>query len=121
MTAVLQNSFRALADPTRREILLLLSQSDMTIAQVAEKFDMTRPAIKKHLTVLRQGRLITVHRRGREKINALAPGGLKTVTDWLGFFDRFWDESLAALKIAIETKETDHDRDDDTQIDLPES
>lgn len=97
-----QPTFRALADPTRRDILLMLRGGGMTIAQVADNFDMTRAAVKKHLTVLSDGGLITVQARGREKINEINPLGMAPVMDWLTYFDAFWDDRLTALKAAIE-------------------
>ena len=97
-----QSVFRALADPTRRDILRLLSGRDMTIAEVSDRFDMTRAAVKKHLTVLSDGGLITVEPRGRERINRLNPHGLAPVLSWLELFDRFWDDRLSDLKTAIE-------------------
>ncbi len=106
MTAAVQARFRALADPTRRDILILLSDHDMTIAEVAAHFDITRAAVKKHLTILEHGALIDVRPRGRERINRIQPEGLRPVLDWLGYFDRFWDDRLNALKTAIETKDT---------------
>ncbi|GAB5448231.1 ArsR/SmtB family transcription factor [Gymnodinialimonas sp.] len=98
-------TFRALADPTRRDILGLLSAQHLSIGEVAEHFDMTRPAIKKHLRVLEEGHLITVTAKGRERINAINPDGFRAVESWLSFFDRFWDDRLSALKTAVE-KET---------------
>lgn len=103
-----QPVFRAIADPTRRTILKHLADRDMTIAQVADNFDMTRAAVKKHLTILTDGGLVTVRARGREKINSLNPEGFKPVLNWLEFFDQFWDDRLATLKTAIE-KENGHD------------
>ncbi len=97
-----QPIFRALADPTRRDILKMLHGTDMTIAQVAENFEMTRAAVKKHLTVLSDGGLITVRAQGREKLNTLNPNAFAPVLDWLSFFDAFWDDRLDALKSAIE-------------------
>ena len=97
-----QPSFKALADPTRREILRQLADSDMTIAQVSDNFEMTRAAVKKHLTVLNDGGLITVRTRGRERVNALNPEGFAPVRDWLSFFEKFWDDRLSDLKTAIE-------------------
>lgn len=97
-----QPTFRALADPTRRDILLILRERDMTIAEVAANFDMTRAAVKKHLTVLVDGGLITTRTKGRERYNALNPDGIAPVRDWLTFFDAFWDDKLSALKSAIE-------------------
>jgi DNA-binding transcriptional ArsR family regulator len=102
----IQNAFRALADPTRRDIVRMLASQDMTIAQLTDRFDMTRAAVKKHLTVLSDGGLIQVEARGRERINRLEPKGMAPVLDWLSFFDQFWDERLSTLKEAIERKET---------------
>ncbi len=102
MTPASQPTFRALADPTRRGILHYLAQRDMTIAEVAENFDMTRAAVKKHLTVLSDGGLITVRARGREKINALNKDGFAPLFNWLETFDHFWDDRLEALKSAVE-------------------
>lgn len=106
--AATQQTFRALADPTRRDILLMLRDQDMTIAQVANNFAMTRAAVKKHLTVLSDGGLIAVHTKGRERINQINPAGMSPVLDWLEFFDAFWDDRLSALKTAIE-KDVNHD------------
>ena len=97
-----QATFRALADPTRRDILLMLRSQDMTIAEVADNFDMTRAAVKKHLTVLSDGGLINVRARGRERINTFNPMGMAPVLDWLSYFDAFWDDRLSDLKTAIE-------------------
>ena len=97
-----QLAFRALADPTRRDILVMLRERDLTIAQVADNFDITRAAVKKHLTMLSDGGLITVETRGRERINRINPQGMAPVFDWFSYFDTFWDDRLAALKQAIE-------------------
>lgn len=100
-----QDSFRALADPTRRMILMHLSSKDMTIGELTDHFDMTRAAVKKHLNILETGNLISVRSSGRERINKLEPRGLKSVSDWVNYFDRFWDEQLNNLKYAIDAKE----------------
>ena len=97
-----QQSFRALADPTRRSILMLLADRDMTIAEVAENFQMTRAAVKKHLSILEEGALITSRAEGRARVNTLQADGMKRVINWIGFFDTFWDDRLTALKDAIE-------------------
>ena len=101
MTSV-QSTFRALADPSRRMMLVHLSERDMTIAEVADRFAMTRAAVKKHLTVLEQGELISVHPKGRTRVNRLEPLALKPVADWLHYFDRFWNQHLDQLQKAIE-------------------
>ncbi len=100
-----QGVFRALADPTRRQILMHLSTGDMTIAEVSNRFEVTRAAIKKHLVILEEGKLISVHTQGRERINKLEPLGLKSATEWLNYFNRFWDDKLDNLKSAIEDHE----------------
>ncbi len=102
MTPAAQPAFRALADPTRRAILRRLTDRNMTIGEVASGFDMTRAAVKKHLTVLSDGGLITMTPRGREVVTQFDPTGFAPVRDWLSFFDHFWDDRLAALKAAIE-------------------
>lgn len=101
---VLQNTFRALADPTRRDILLKLSDRDMTIGEIADNYPVTRAAIKKHLTILEEGALISVQPSGRERINSLQPLTLKSANDWLNHFSQFWDQKLDALKSAIESE-----------------
>lgn len=110
MTADAQATFRALADPSRRAILMHLSKGDMSIGDVADRFTMTRAAIKKHLTVLEQGKLISIEVRGRERINRLEPAGLKPVADWIAYFEQFWDERLQDLQNAIDHRE---EKDDD--------
>lgn len=105
MTPNVQGAFRALADPTRRQILMHLSAQEMTIGEVVDRFDMTRGAIKKHLTILEEGRLISVHTHGRERINRFEPQGMRSASDWIATFSRFWDERLSDLKDAIENSE----------------
>jgi len=102
MQTITQTCFRALADPTRRGIVRILAGSDMSIGQLTSQFDMTRAAVKKHLTILSDGGLISVETRGRERINHLELAGLAPVLDWLEYFDTFWDDKLANLKTIIE-------------------
>jgi len=105
MMASEQMGFRALADPTRRDILQLLAKNDLTIGEVAENFQMTRAAVKKHLTILNEGDLISVRTNGRSRLNSLNADGVKRVFDWFSYFDAFWDDRLNTLKTQIE-KET---------------
>ena len=102
MTGAEQMGFRALADPTRRSILQLLANNDMSIAEVADNFQMTRAAVKKHLTILNDGDLISVEVDGRSRMNSLNLDGLKQVFDWFDYFDAFWEERLNTLKSEIE-------------------
>lgn len=100
-----QPIFRALADPTRRAIIEMLAERPRAIGDIAAQFDMTRPAIAKHLRILAEGGVIAVESKGRERINRLNPRALKRAADWLNYFDRFWDSRLAKLKKAVEAKE----------------
>lgn len=93
-----QPVFRALADPTRRTIVAMLAERPRTIGEVAASFEMTRPAIAKHLKILEEGNVVRVVKKGRERINSLNPAALKRAAEWLATFDRFWDDRLAKLK-----------------------
>ncbi len=96
------SAFKALGDPTRQQILMMLSEREMSIAEVSDQFDMSRTGVKKHLNLLEKGRLIQVRTEGRERYNALNRAGFSQMQDWLKFFDSFWDGKLAALKAAAE-------------------
>lgn len=99
-----QPAFRALSDPTRRAIIELVADRPRTVGEIAGKFAMSRPAVAKHLKILRDSDIIVVAQNGRERINTLNPAGLKPASDWLDYFDRYWDERLDALKTAVEKK-----------------
>ncbi|MET1415266.1 metalloregulator ArsR/SmtB family transcription factor [Roseibium sp. HPY-6] len=96
-----QGVFRALADPTRREILVHLSNESLAIADIASRFDITRTAINKHLAILEEGGLIKREVIGRERRSSLEPGPLKSAFEWLGYFDQFWDGKLSDLQKEI--------------------
>lgn len=96
-----QTTFRALADPTRRQILRLLNGHDMTIGELTEHFPMTRAAVKKHLGVLEEGGLVSVEIKGRERINRLERGAFAVVTDWVEEFEGPVEDRLTALRNSI--------------------
>lgn len=102
-----QPVFRALADPTRRDILRLLAARPMSVVEVAAHFEMTRAAVKKHLTILQDGGLVTMAPVGRTLVSTLKLNGLQPVFNWLEYFDGFWDDRLHALKTAIEKEQND--------------
>ena len=97
-----QLSFRALSDSTRLEILRQLSQQELTITEVVNKFDLTRTAVRKHLTILEEGKLISITTKGKERVSKLNPIGFKSASDWFNYFDQYWDCTLVSLKNAIE-------------------
>ena len=97
-----QPVFRALADPTRRAVIMMLAEQDLSVNMIANHFDISRPAIAKHLAILRDSGMVSVRAEGRERINHLNPEALKAAFDWLNYFEHFWDDRLDALKHAVE-------------------
>lgn len=93
--------FKAIADPTRRDILSGLQARPMAVHEIAERFDMSRPAISKHLRVLGEAGLVHARRAGKENLYALDYEALSAVGDWLG---GFWAARLQTLKQLAERK-----------------
>ena len=94
--------FKAIADPTRREILRLLRGRGRTVGGIASNFRTSRPAISKHLRLLRSAGLVTTRKRGAERVCELNGKPLRAVNDWLREYEAFWDESLRNLKNLLE-------------------
>jgi DNA-binding transcriptional ArsR family regulator len=93
----LDSTFGALADPTRRAILARLASGQASVTELAEPFDMTLPAVSKHLKVLRSAGLITRGRQAQWRPCRLDAGPLKEVADWVGQYRRFWEQSFDRL------------------------
>ena len=96
--------FKALADPTRREILALLRDRRRPAGEIAARFSVSRPAISKHLRLLRQARLVVETRQGRERLYQLNAAPLKSVDDWLVAYRGFWRTQLQNLKHHVENE-----------------
>jgi len=94
--------FRAIADPTRREILGLLRGGPRTVGEIAANFRASRPAISKHLRVLRSVGLVAARRDGTARVCQLNARPLRAVDAWLRDYEAFWDESLRSLKRYVE-------------------
>src|SRR5215469_13460542 len=94
--------FRAIADPTRREILGLLRGRRCTVGEIAANFRTSRPAISKHLRLLRSVGLVVTRRNGTARICELNAGPLRAVSDWLQAYEAFWHECLGGLKRYVE-------------------
>ena len=105
MTDPLQTTLRAVADPTRRQILALLAEGERNIEGICDQFPHTRPAIAKHLAILKDSGVVSAHKRGRERIHRLNPERLRVIERWLDHYRAFWDERLDRLKIAVESAE----------------
>jgi DNA-binding transcriptional ArsR family regulator len=94
--------FRAIADPTRREILGLLRRGRQTVGGIAGNFRMSRPAISKHIRLLRSAGLVVSRRHGTTSVCELNAKPLRAVNDWLRDYAAFWDENLRNLKHYVE-------------------
>jgi DNA-binding transcriptional ArsR family regulator len=93
----LSTTFAALADPTRRAILARLTLGETSVTELAEPFDMTLPAVSKHLKVLERAGLIARSRAAQWRPCRLEASPLKDATDWLEHYRRFWEQSLDRL------------------------
>ena len=96
--------YRAIADPTRRAILDRLRAGPSPVNALAEDFRQTRPGISRHLRVLRQARLVSEQRAGRERLYQLQTGPLRQVAGWIEGYRAFWQISLTNLKHHLEGK-----------------
>jgi DNA-binding transcriptional ArsR family regulator len=97
-------TFSALADPTRRAVLDLLRRGSRPAGQIARAFPISRPAISKHLRLLRRASLVRERRQGRLRVYELDARPLKTIDSWLGSYRMFWQANLSSLKHFIETE-----------------
>jgi DNA-binding transcriptional ArsR family regulator len=113
----LSSTFAALADPTRRAILARLASGEAPVTELAKPFDMSMPAISKHLKVLEHAGLIVRSREAQWRPCRLEAGRLKEVADWVEHYRRFWEQSLdrlddylRELKAQAKDKEKKHGR-----------
>jgi DNA-binding transcriptional ArsR family regulator len=104
----LTSTFAALADPTRRAILARLSSGQLSVTELAAPFDMSLPAVSKHLKVLERAGLIARGRDAQWRPCRLDAAPLKVVADWVGHYRRFWTESLDRLDAYLD--ELQHQR-----------
>ncbi len=100
--------FHAIADPTRRALLQLLAEQELSIAALTEHVSVSRTAVNKHLHVLADAGLVMYRRSGRETRFRAEPEPLLQVKQWLSYFEQYWDEKLSALQQLFEP-----DRDSD--------
>ena len=106
-TAELDAVFGALADPTRRAILARLADGDATVNQLAAPFNVSQPAISRHLKVLERAGLVSRRRRATARLSHLEAEPLRDATAWLGRYQQFWEEShdrLDQLLASLEGK-----------------
>jgi len=106
MTDALSSKFAALSDPTRRAILARLALGEATLSELSKPFDMTIPAVAKHIRVLEDAGLVSRSRQAQMKPVRLEAGALRETAEWLDRYRRFWDASMDRLD-AVLTKEKD--------------
>jgi DNA-binding transcriptional ArsR family regulator len=97
-------AFQAVADPTRRAVLDLLRRGSQPAGQIASAFPISRPAISKHLRLLRRAHLVREHREGRNRVYQLNPEPLRAVDSWIEQYRVFWTASLNNLKAFVEAE-----------------
>lgn len=105
----LDHTFAALADPTRRAILARLAAGEATVGELARPFDVSRPAISKHLRVLEGAGLVRRAKDGRLSRCELDAGPMRNAADWVERYREFWEGQLDALKRYVERDESQHE------------
>ena len=114
MTDQLSTVFAALADPTRRALLQRLTAGDANVAQLAEPFAMSQPAISKHLRVLEDAGLITRSRKATARFSHLHAEPLREATEYMETYRRFWTQSFDRLDAALAAY-TQHETEEETE------
>jgi DNA-binding transcriptional ArsR family regulator len=104
MRAQTLDAFQVIADSSRRQMLMMLSKNSMTINSIAENFDMSRPAVSKHIKVLYSAGFISITDIGRERHCVLKQDGFNELQDFINFFDTFWTSKLKKLESILNNK-----------------
>ncbi len=97
-------AFKALGDPTRRRMLRLLAGGERGVVELASNFDLTQPAVTKHLNVLERAGLVTRKKRGRFRMCSLEPEGVRQTADWLEDLGKYWRERFDAIDAILEAE-----------------
>ena len=98
------DAFQVIADPSRRQMLRLLSKDSLTINSLAENFDMSRPAVSKHIKIMYTAGFISIQDIGRERYCTLKQDGFKELQNWIDYFDSFWIAKLKKLETLLNQK-----------------
>ncbi|REE81182.1 ArsR family transcriptional regulator [Paenibacillus taihuensis] len=97
--------FQAIADPTRREVLKLLTDHEMPVSAISGHFPITRTAVSKHLRILAEAGLVKERKVGRETRYRLETQPLQELKSWLNYYERYWENKLSALQRFVESDE----------------
>src|SRR6185295_18396997 len=98
------DAFQVIGDPSRRKMLMLLAEDSLTINSLADNFDMSRPAVSKHIKILYTAGFITIQDIGRERYCTLKKDGFEELQDWISYFDNFWKSKLKKLEALLNNK-----------------
>ncbi|MGA9639338.1 ArsR/SmtB family transcription factor [Flavobacterium sp.] len=98
------DAFQVIADPSRRQILGMLTKNTYNINALAENFEMSRPAISKHIKILQMAGFITIQEIGRERHCILNQEGFNELKAWINHFDEFWNSKLKNLETVLKNK-----------------
>jgi len=104
MSAQTLDAFQVIADPSRRQMLVMLSKDSMTINSLAENFDMSRPAVSKHIKMLYEAGFISIKGIGRHRHCILKQDGFNEVQEFIDYFDKFWTNKLQKLQSILKSK-----------------
>ena len=104
MTPQTLDAFQVIADPSRRQMMQLLSKDTMTINALAENFDMSRPAVSKHIKIMYTAGFISITDIGRERYCTLKQDGFKELQGFIDYFDKFWVSKLKKLEMLLNNK-----------------
>ncbi len=116
--ATTSDAFNAIAEPQRRDILVLLRSGERPVTALARDLRMTQPQASKHLRVLRQVGLVRFREAGKQRLYGLDAGGLRPIHEWVGGFEQFWGETFDRLDQyvqALQQAKQEAPRDDDEQ------
>jgi len=104
MTSQTLDVFQVIADPSRRQMMMMLSKDSMTINSIAENFDMSRPAVSKHIKIMYNAGFISIKDIGRERYCTLKQEGFNELQDFINYFDKFWTGKLKKLQTILNNK-----------------
>ena len=93
--------FQAIADPVRRDIMSMLAQETLNVNTIADRFDISRPAISKHIKILRECGLVDIQQKGRERHCVFQPDGLANVAEWVDQFRALWEAKLDSFEAYV--------------------
>ncbi|HPN71654.1 MAG TPA: metalloregulator ArsR/SmtB family transcription factor [Saprospiraceae bacterium] len=102
MTNYQLDTFQVIADPSRRQILTMLTQENMSINALSAQFDISRPAVSKHIKILETAGFISIQEVGRERHCTLKKDGFDDLQEWINFFDNFWASKLKNLEMLLD-------------------